>query len=93
MSEPGTTTPIVVNASAVPDLTESQIAPLVSAIGGVVIAFGLMSGTKWAALAGVLPYLIMAVWRAYRAVQKHNQRVVMATAAPDAVAHVVNRPQ
>ncbi len=84
-------TPIVVNPSPVPDQVESQIAPLVAAAGGVMVAFGLISPTKWAALAGFLPIALTMAWRWYRTTQNHSQRVVMADAAPDAVA-VVARP-
>ena len=80
--------PIMVPESPAKDITESQIGPIVAAIGGVIMAFGALSPEKWTAVAGLLPYVIVAVWRAYRAYQKHAERVVMANAAPDAVAKV-----
>jgi hypothetical protein len=88
---PAAPAPIVVNQSPVPDQVESQIGPLVAAAGGVVTAFGLMAPTKWAALAGLLPIVLTMGWRYYRSTQNHAQRVIMADAAPDAVA-VVRKP-
>ena len=86
-----TPTPIVVNSSPAADLTESQVGPLVAAIGGVVMTFGALSPQKWTAVAGLLPYIVVAVWRAWRAYTRHGERVTMALASPNAVAQVISK--
>ena len=77
--------PIVINPSAVPDITESQIGPFVGAVSGVILAFGLLSPSRVDALAALAPYIIVSLWRAYRAWRSHGQKVVMANAAPNAI--------
>lgn len=84
-----TPTPIIVNQSPAADITESQVGPLVAAIGGVIMAFGALSPEKWTAVAGLLPYVVVAIWRAWRAYTRHGERVTMASAAPNAVAQVI----
>ena len=88
---PAATTPVLVSTSALSTQVDTAIGQGVQAIGGLVLAYGLMSPQHWAAWAAAAPIVGSAVWRIWAATRKHAQLYAVANdpRTPDAVAKVV----
>lgn len=91
MSDPNVKPPIVVDPDPGMAQAETLIGQTIPAIGGVIITFGIMSTEKWAAVAGVLPIVLSALWRLWRT--SHNQAKLrtLAAAAPDDIGQLKAR--
>jgi len=92
MSDPNVKPPIVVPADPAMAQFETLVGQLVPAIGGVIIAFGVMTTEKWAAVAGLLPILLSAAWRVWRTTRNQAKLRALAHAAPDSVGQVKSKP-
>jgi ABC-type nickel/cobalt efflux system permease component RcnA len=89
MTDPEITKPpIVVAADPTMAQAETLIGQLVPALGGIVIAFGVLTTEKWAAVAGLLPIVLSGVWRVWRTTRNQSKLRALAQAAPDDVGHV-----
>ncbi len=93
MTDPEPMPPILVDASSGPAQWSAATGQIAPAIGGAIIAFGLMSPTKEAALIGLLPIATNIVARVYFAWQNHERLKIAAHAAPDSVAQVISGTQ
>jgi Na+/H+ antiporter NhaC len=80
---------ITVRSSPVGMQVETTVGQLVPLIGGVVLAFGVLTPTKWAAIAAILPIAANYGWRIYSTLRRHNAMVALADAAPDSVGQVL----
>jgi hypothetical protein len=67
---------------------ETLIGQLVPALGGVAVAFGVLTTEKWAAVAGLLPIVLSALWRLWRTTHNQSKLRILAEAAPDDVGQV-----
>lgn len=88
MSDPNPQAPIVVNASSASAQVETTIGQLIPAIGGVLLAYGVVTAEKWAALSAVLPLVAGLFWRLWRTRRNHAKLVTVASAVDDSVAKV-----
>lgn len=84
-------TPVLVSPSPLSTQVDTAIGQAVPALGGLLMAYGLVSPQHWAAWAGVAPILISAVWRIWAATRHHAQLYAVANdpRTPDVVAKVV----
>jgi hypothetical protein len=83
--------PIAVERGAGIDQVETLVGQLITATGGVIASFGILTSAQAVAIAGLLTVTVNIGWRLYRATQRHRLIVVLADAAPDQVAFVYRK--
>lgn len=88
MTDPATKPPILVSPDPGMAQAETLIGQLVPALGGVIVAFGVMSTEKWAAVAGLLPIVLSALWRLWRTTHNQAKLRTLAAAAPNDIGQV-----
>jgi protein-S-isoprenylcysteine O-methyltransferase Ste14 len=82
---------IEVPQTAASAIVATSIGQAVQALGGIAIAYGVLTPQHEIAIVAAVPMLVTACWRIYRAIRDHLKSVVMADAAPDDVAKVIRK--
>ena len=88
---PAATTPVLVSPSPLSTQLDTAVGQGVQAVGGLVLAYGLLTPQHWAAWAAAAPIFISAAWRIWAATRHHAQLFAVANdpRTPDAVAKVI----
>lgn len=81
-------TPIVVPESALYTQLSTLVGQALPIIGTGLSSYGVMDAQHWAVWAGLIPIILSAGWRLWAATRNHDQKVLMAHAAPDSIAVV-----